>query len=554
MPLPLPRARTTISALVAAHPGDAPAIFDRGAIVSYGELVENSRRVARGLAELGIGAGDRVAVWLPNVPAWLVLCLACARLGALCVAVNTRFRSVEVADIVGRSGARVLALWPGFKDIDFIAILAEIEPQALATLETIIVYDEADGGASPAPLEGPLGDRRVVAYRDLEAGPEPFAGDAEPSAPCIIFTTSGTTKAPKLVVHSQRGIVDQARDVARACGFDAADSVALMALPFCGVFGHSLAMATLAAGRPMVLMTAFEPAEAGRLVRAHGVTHMYGSDDLFHRMLEAAPETRPFPSLRLAGYAAFNVALDTLVAEGAQRGVTFVGVYGSSEVQALITAQRGDAPAAERTQGGGYATAADTEIRVRDPDSGALLGCGRPGELELRSAGLFHGYHGDEAATAEAMTDDGFFRSGDLGYLEEDGRLVFLSRIGDALRLGGFLTNPSEIEAHVEAHPSVRECKVVAVATTGGNRAVAFVIAQGGAAPDEEALRRHCEAGIAKYKVPVRYFAIEAFPVSVGPNGVKVQRRELRDMAEARMAGSGSSSRRSPGASRYPAT
>lgn len=160
MPLPLPRARTTISAMVAAHPGEAPAIFDRGAIVSYGELVENSRRVARGLADLGVGAGDRVAVWLPNVPAWLMLCLACARLGALCVAVNTRFRSVEVADIVSRSGARVLALWPGFKDIDFIAILAEIEPQALATLETIVVYDEAGGGASMAPLEGFLGAPR----------------------------------------------------------------------------------------------------------------------------------------------------------------------------------------------------------------------------------------------------------------------------------------------------------------------------------------------------------------------------------------------------------
>ncbi len=536
MPLPLPRGRTTIAAMVAAHPGDAPAVVDRGAIVSYGDLARNSRRVAGGLAELGVGAGDRVAVWLPNVPAWLVLCLACARLGAICVSVNTRFRSVEVADIVGRSGPRALALWPGFKDIDFIAILEEIEPEALATLETIIVYGEAGGVESMAPLKGPLSARRVVAYRDLEAGPEPFAGDAEASAPCIIFTTSGTTKAPKLVVHTQRSIVDHARDVAAASGFHAADSVALMALPFCGVFGHSLAMATLAAGRPMVSMTAFEPAEAGRLVTAHGVTHMYGSDDLFHRMLEAAPEARPFPSLRLAGYAAFNAALDTIVAEGAQRGVNFVGVYGSSEMQALITAQRADARADNRAQGGGYATAADTEIRVRDPDSGELLGCGQPGELEVRSAGLFDGYHGDAAATLEAMTDDGFFRSGDLGYLEEDGRLVFLSRIGDALRLGGFLTNPSEIEAHVEAHPSVRECKVVAVATTGGNRAVAFVIAEGGATPDEEALRRHCEGGIAKYKVPVRYFAIEEFPVAVGPNGVKVQRHELRDMAEARMA------------------
>jgi len=522
--------------MVAAHPGDAPAIIDRGATTSYGELVEASRRAARGLAALGVGAGDRVALWLPNVPAWLVLGLACARLGAVVVCVNTRFRGVEVADIVARSGARVLALWPGFKDIDFIAILEEIEPRALATLEAMIVYDEEGGGAA-ARLEGRLGGGRpIVAYGDLAAGPEPFAGDAEPAAPCAIFTTSGTTKAPKFVLHTQRSVVDQARIVAASCGFTAADCVSLMALPFCGVFGHSLAMATLAAGRPMVSMAAFEPGEAGRLVRAHRVTHMYGSDDLFHRLLEAAPEARPFPSLRLCGYAAFNAALDTIVAEGDQRGVTFVGVYGSSEMQALITCQRSDAPAEQRSQGGGYPTSPEIRFRARDPDSGELLPPGRPGELETLSPGLFLGYHGDPAATAEAMTGDGFFKTGDLGYVEEDGRVVFLSRIGDVLRLGGYLTNPAEIEAHLEAHPSVRECKVVAVSSPDGNRAVAFVIAEGGAAPDEEALGRHCAEGIAKYKVPVRYFAIDAFPVSVGPNGVKVRRGELRQIAEARMA------------------
>jgi fatty-acyl-CoA synthase len=521
--------------MVAAHPGDAPAIIDRGATVTYGDLIEASRRAARGLADLGVGAGDRVALWLPNVPAWLVLCLACARLGAIVVCVNTRFRSVEVADLVARSGARVLALWPGFKDIDFSAILEEIEPRALASLEAMIVYDEEGGGAA-SRLEGRFGNRRLVAYGDLEAGPAGFEGDAEPSAACAIFTTSGTTKAPKLVVHTQRSVVDQARIVAASCGFTAADCVSLMALPFCGVFGHSLAMATLAAGRPMVSMAAFEPGEAGRLVRAHQVTHMYGSDDLFHRMLESAGEARPFPSLRLCGYAAFNAALDTIVAEGDQRGVTFVGVYGSSELQALITCQRSDAPAEERSQGGGYPTAPEIRFRARDPDSGELLASGKPGELEALSPGLFHGYLGDEAATAEAIGEDGFFKTGDLGYVEADGRVVFLSRIGDVLRLGGYLTNPAEIEGHIEAHPSVRECKVVAVPTPGGNRAVAFVIAEGGAAPDEEALSRHCAAAIAKYKVPVRYFAIDAFPVSVGPNGVKVRRGDLRQMAEARMA------------------
>jgi len=116
--------------------------------------------------------------------------------------------------------------------------------------------------------------------------------------------------------------------------------------------------------------------------------------------------------------------------------------------------------------------------------------------------------------------------------LDEDGRFLFLSRIGDVLRLGGFLTNPAEIEAHVDAHPSVAECKVAAVSTKDGNLAVAFIIPAAGTALDEDALRQHCLDGIAKYKVPARFLAIDAFPMTQSANGTKLQRGKLTAMAE----------------------
>jgi fatty-acyl-CoA synthase len=223
-----PRAPLTLSALLGAAAGrapDGPALIHGERRLSFAELEASSRRVAQGLAELGVAPGDRVALWLPNVPAWFTLYLACARLGAIAVAVNTRFRSAEVEDTVGRSGAKVLALMPGFKAIDFAAILADVDGAALDRLESVIVYEDGSGGGAP---EHGLG-RRVVRYANLESRPPHDEDHGLPETGCAIFTTSGTTKAPKFVLHSQSGVVAHARQVARDFGYDAADGVMLQA-------------------------------------------------------------------------------------------------------------------------------------------------------------------------------------------------------------------------------------------------------------------------------------------------------------------------------------
>src|SRR5580698_10005658 len=129
---------------------DAPAFLHGDHTLSFEQVVERSLRVAQGLADLGVGPGDRVALWLPNMPAYPLLYFACARLGAIAVAVNTRYRAVEVADIVGRSGAKVLACAPGFRQIDFLSILADVEPAALEKLAAIVVVGEEPAMAPPA--------------------------------------------------------------------------------------------------------------------------------------------------------------------------------------------------------------------------------------------------------------------------------------------------------------------------------------------------------------------------------------------------------------------
>ena len=145
-------------------------------------------------------------------------------------------------------------------------------------------------------------------------------------------------------------------------------------------------------------------------------------------------------------------------------------------------------------------------------------------------------YFGDPDATAAAIGEDGYYRSGDLGYTTGDGRFVFLTRMGDSLRLGGFLTSPLEIEGVVQQFPGIAACQVVGVPGSSGLLPIAFVILAPGATLDEAALRAHVGAKLAKFKVPQRVFPIDAFPVTPGANATKIQKGKLREIALARLA------------------
>lgn len=521
-----------LTALLADAPDEAVALRYAGRAMTFAELRAESARVASGLAALGLGPGDRIAVWLPNIPAWLALLFACARLGAILVSVNTRFRAHEVADIVGRSGCRMLVLWPTFKAIDFAGILAEVPPAALSAVERVIVYSEAQDETPGDLLPGVPSTR----YADLDGPPTAVAGG--PDARCVIFTTSGTTKAPKFVCHVQGTVARHAADAARALGLDDGPCRVLQALPLCGVYGFTQALAALVARAPMEVMPVFDAPQAARLVRELGISHMNGVDDMIDRMLAEVDEPQAFPTLRHFGFALFNPALEDIVERAAARGVTLRGLYGMSECHALYALQPLDLPAAERRKGGGLPVAPEARVRVRDPESGELLPVGVAGELEIAGPSLMHEYFGDPAATAATFTADGYLRTGDLGYLETDGRFCYLARMGDTLRLGGFLTSPLEIESVIDQHPQVLSSQVVAVQVDGAPAPVAFVLARDGEV-DAEAVMAHCRARLAGYKAPKRVFVLEAFPTTLSANGTKIQKAKLRALAEECLARGG---------------
>ncbi|MGQ0511240.1 MAG: AMP-binding protein [Betaproteobacteria bacterium] len=510
---------------LAARPG-ATAFIVGERRVSHAAFDAMGRSAAAWLHAQGVGPGDRVAVWLVNRMEWLALLFGLARLGASLVAVNTRFRSAELEHILRKSRAKMLVIQRGLRLIDFTAVLEGASAEAAQALEKVAVLDA--GRDLPARVL----DRPAVAFDALERDYPDAPDCATEDAVLAMFTTSGTTKGPKLVMHTQKTVSLHARRCAESYGFDRHGACLLGGLPFCGVFGFSSTLGAYAGGAPVVMMETYDGAKAAALMTAHRVTHMFGGDELYRRLLEAAPGPRPFPDARLFGFAALAPGGNAVALEGVARGLPMAGLYGSSEVHALFSVQPEGLPPEKRIEGGGAAASTDAMVRIRDVATGELAAPGVSGDLEIRSPTNFTGYFDDPATTAEAIGADGFFRTGDIGKLLADGRFIYETRKGDAIRLAGFLVDPMEIEDAIKRDPAVAGAQVVAVDIGGEQRPVAFVIPAPGAAPTEAGIVAGLRGVIAAFKVPARVWLVDAFPTTPSANGTKIQRGALRARAQ----------------------
>ncbi len=515
----------SLQSLIRIETADPALVFDGGP-VSRAEFSTKVEQTAAWLAAQGIGKGDVVAVWLVNRVEWLTLLFAAARLGAVVAAVNTRYRGAEVAHLLKVSGARLMVVEAAFRSIDFAAILADIAKAEVPALQKLAVV-----GADAIPAHWPC--VRFDAF-DQSYPPAPPAQD-DVDLPVLLYTTSGTTKGPKLVAHSQRTLATHAASVAHALRLDHQRHSLLAMLPFCGTFGMTSLLGFIAAGATIHVLDAFEAAPALKILSEHGITHSFGSDEMFRRILALTDAPRPFPDLEVCGFAAFQPGWRELAAEAETRGMPLFGLYGSSEVQALFSIGRAGDAFADRIEGGGWPMSPDAKVRVRDVETGALAASGVSGEIEISAPSRFLGYFNNPEATREAITVDGFFRTGDIGRLRGDGSFVYETRAGDAMRLGGFLVGPGEIEDELKSCTGVADAQVVAVDLKGQARCVAFVI-PAGEPPQQDALAARLRERLAGYKVPARIYVLDAFPVTDSANGVKIQRARLRAMAMERIA------------------
>jgi fatty-acyl-CoA synthase len=459
-------------------------VLPDGTVTTAREIAAQGRSLALRLHADGLTAGDRIAVRLPNGAAYMRLLVAVAAARLVLVSVNTRYSDNEAHDLIERSGAR--RVFDAF-DTDFAD-----------------VADTADT-ADTSFTEDRLPD------------------SSHPDDPFLVFTTSGTTSKPKMVRHTQRSIATHGFDAARGFGYRP-DDVALLVMPFCGTFGMSSLTAALAANSKIVVVDQFDVTNVTALIREHEVSVVNGSDDMFHRLIEHGAD---LSSIRLGGYARFNTSLDGIVERAERSGATLAGLYGMSEVQALFSLRDPSLPFDQREKAGGTLVAPSADLRVVD------------NELYVRGPGLFEGYlceggnEIDDDLTASYF-EDGWFRTGDSATIDDNRTFTYHSRIADVLRLGGFLVSPADIESVLLEVVGIDEAQVVTVDLPIGTRPVAFAISPNGF--DHAAAITHCQARLARYKVPVRIIAIEAFPTTPSANGSKIQRTKLRDMAEASLA------------------
>jgi fatty-acyl-CoA synthase len=274
-------------------------------------------------------------------------------------------------------------------------------------------------------------------------------------------------------------------------------------------------------------------------IRKHRVTHTYANNESILKLFETAQSASDFESCKLFGFASFSPAINSLLEQAERNGVELTGLYGSSELQALVAAQP-----TETTQGdvsvrylsGGQLIHPEARVRTSDPETGQVLKQGESGEIEIFSPSRMVGYLDQPEATARAITADGFFKTGDLGYAVSERQFVFQTRMGDSMRLSGFLVNPAEIEQAVEQLPGVKACQVVGGTLGTKILPVAFVILKDGAQADSAGWTLACKRLMAGYKVPVRFEVVSVFPSVESANAVKIQKNKLREMADVLLA------------------
>ncbi|WP_182345184.1 AMP-binding protein [Comamonas koreensis] len=550
-----PSARANdVRSLLALGADDAPALQFGASTHSYAQLRSQVQQCAHGLRQQGLVAGDVLGLWLPNTPHWLLLHLACAQLGITSLSLNLKLGVKEISRFIDRSACKALAfdrttanalavmngaaasaasLLPGNS-------LEQILAQQGGSLQCLIDASLSPATAASAPLQAGGGVLQIQPWQALmaAAATTPHSSNCQGAQTCIILSSSGTTSQPKLIVHRQASVAQHAQDVAPGFGIDSGCR-SLLALPLCGAFGYTAAMATLAAGACLVLHEVFDTARAAACLQREPITHMFGTNDMVDKLIAELPSGWQPQALRFFGHANFVPGLDALPARALQYGIPMVGCFGMSETFALFAHQDPAAPLPRRAQSGGFPVCPQARVRVRNLETGAIAEAQEPGELEFYSPTLMQQYLHDAQATQQAFTDDGFLRSGDLGYLNGDGGFTHISRLGDVLRIGGFLVNPAEIEESVMALCGASACQVVAVNASGSSRPVAFVLEPRDNTDqrwDEEAIKAQLQQQIARYKVPIRIFRVETFPYTMGPNGKKVKRNELRDLAHSLLA------------------
>jgi fatty-acyl-CoA synthase len=510
-----------LAALARRHEERDALIGARGRM-TFDALAARASMLARGLEERGVGPGTHVGLLAPNWPEWLALAFAVWRRGAVLVPLSTLYTPRELAHAIEHADVGVLVAVRRFLRHDYEAALREANVRRVRDVAWI---DEPGPGARVDLSELDAAGRRAC-----------VASLARPSDVATIVFTSGSTATPKGVMHTHAALVEAAEANATVLGITPDDRT-WGYLPFFFAGGLvAVALGTLAGGAAVVLQEVFEPGETLRLLARERVSVFFA----WPHQAEALLAHPDFATTRLhlrKGVGA-NTKWATALYPADHHAVSS---FGMTETPPLCTAWPWDAPREKRETSHGPPVGS-RELRVVDPATGAPLAPGETGELCVRGPTLMAGYYGEDPATT--FDADGFFHTGDLGWLDADGGMHFAGRAKDVIKTAGANVAAAEIEAVLLEHPAVGAAYAVGVAhATRGEEPAAFVVAT--RPVDQAALLAHCRERLASYKVPRHLWLRQEHELPQKGSG-KADKAALRTLAVELVATGDAARRESP--------
>ena len=513
-----PRARTLFGLVreQAERYGERPAVICGERVASYRALADRAGRIAAALQARGFERGDRIGVLIENRLEWLEAVIGIGGIGATAVPLSTWSKPPELEFLLQDSAVSALFAADGFGGQDFAAALAELAPRCPG-LRLIVML----GGE----LRPDWGD-----YEDFAASAAPRAsGEAgAPEDDCVMLYTSGSSARPKAVRLRHGSLIENGFNIGERMRLGPDDRV-LLAPPLFWSYGAANALpATLSHGGALVLQPRFEPSEWLELIERHRCTAVYTLPSMTGAALR-------HPEFRCERVASLRTGLmigspeEVRIAAEELGAAQICNIYGATETYGNCCVTPCDWPLERRIHGQGPPLPG-TRLRIVDPETGSALSPNEAGAVEV-AGHVTSGYSGASAElNASAFTADGYFRTGDLGLLDEEGCFHFVGRDTDMIKRAGINVSPAEVESLLLQHPAVAQAAVVgAAAGERGEAIVAFVVRAPGRTTDAEALREHCRRLASSYKVPDRIEICAELPAT---ETGKLLRRALKDRAQ----------------------
>lgn len=517
-----------------AKPDFTYAIFPEET-ATFAELHSRARAFAKGLIALGLQPRDHVAILMPNCLDYMVAHFGVQLAGGVGILLNARFKSFELAAIIGHCDAKFLITTSKFDaSVNYADTLTQTFPEladagsgrqldvkAAPRLDAIIMFGDREWARAYESDEivgmgGDVGEAELAAASSWQ----------EKEKTAVMYYTSGTTSMPKACEISHAALQRSWTIFARTVGLQEGEKV-WVPMPFFHSGGVGLMAGLMAHGVAMASAPYFDPETVIAMVEKHRIEHLYPGFHLLGAPILQSPryDKDKFDFVRtmvVIGPLGTTRELQALLPDGTPA----LNLYGMSEAAGLITLAPYDAPQEVRLTVAGKPLEG-IEVRICAPETGENLPINQPGEIQFRGGGAFNGYFKDEAATTKTIIEGGWIRTGDQGKFDDDGYLHFLGRLKDMLRIGGENVAAAEIESFLSAHPSIANVQVIGRPDDRmGDLPVAFVELKPGQHATAAELIDFCTGKIARYKIPREVYFVTEWPMSA----TKIQKFKLREL------------------------